>query len=410
MTKVEEKFFDFIKNNIIYIIPIAATILGIVIRYCGFNFQSDDFNSFLNPWWSAISAGGIKGLAQQVGNYNIPYQIITYILTLFPFEALHSYKLFSVIFDFVLAISAALVVKEFDSNNSRLRQVLTYSVVFCSITVIFNSSFWAQCDSIYVSLILLAIYFVHRHKNIAAFVLLGAAFAFKLQTVFILPVFLYLYISNRKISILHFLLIPVTDIVMCLPAVFLGRNFSDIFTIYVDQTDYGKQIQMNCPNFWALICDRNDTTYYYLFKTISIAIAVLALGIGLSLIIHKSIDLMNRENFLLTSIWTVFTCVMFLSSMHERYGYLLDILTIIYAVFIFKRVWLAVLCNLVSLRGYCFYLFTYDVLDIKLTAIIYTATYAYVTYLFIKEVIMNGKKLEISKKIDEAKVITNHTA
>lgn len=398
MTKVEKKFFDFIKNNIIWIILIAVTILGVIIRFCGFNFQSDDFNSFLNPWWSTISAGGIKGLANQVGNYNIPYQIITYILTLLPFGSLYSYKLFSVIFDFILAISAALVVNEFDKNKSLLKPALTYTAVFCSITVIFNSSFWAQCDSIYVSLILLAIYFLHRHKNIAAFVLLGSAFAFKLQTVFILPLFLYIYISNRKISILHFLLIPVTDIVLCLPAVLLGRKFSDIFTIYLVQTDYGNQIQMNCPNLWALICDRNDTTYYYLFKTISIAIAVLILGVGLALIIYKETDLMNRENLLLTSIWSVFTCIMFLSSMHERYGYLLDILTIIYAVFMFKRVWLAVLCNLVSLRGYCYYLFTYDVLDIKLTAIIYMATYAYVTYLFIKEVILNGKRLDNTKK------------
>lgn len=398
MTKVEKKFFDFIKNNIIWIILIAVTILGVIIRFCGFNFQSDDFNSFLNPWWSTISAGGIKGLANQVGNYNIPYQIITYILTLFPFGALYSYKLFSVIFDFILAFSAALVVNEFGKDKSLLKPALTYTAVFCSITVIFNSSFWAQCDSIYVSFILLAIYFVHRHKNIAAFVLLGTAFAFKLQTVFILPIFLYIYISNRKISILHFLLIPATDIVLCLPAIFFGRKFSDIITIYLVQTDYGKQIQMNCPNLWALICDRNDITYYYLFKTISIAIAVLILGVGLALIIYKGTDLMNCENFLLTSIWTVFTCIMFLSSMHERYGYLLDILTIIYAVFMFRRVWLAVLCNLVSLRGYCYYLFTYDVLDIKLTAIIYMAAYVYVTYLFIKEVILNGKRLDNTKK------------
>ena len=183
---------------------------------------------------------------------------------------------------------------------------------------------------------------------------------------------------------------------MCLPAVFLGRNFSDIFTIYLEQTKFGSQIQMNCPNLWVLICDGNNSSYYFLFKTISIVFAVLALGIGLSLIIYKGIDLLNRENFLLTSIWSVFTCIMFLSSMHERYAYLFDILTIIYAVFAFKRVWLAVLCNLVSLRGYCYYLFTYDALDIKLTAIIYTTAYAYVTYLFTKEVIIDGKRQAVA--------------
>jgi hypothetical protein len=107
----------------------------------------------------------------------------------------------------------------------------------------------------------------------------------------------------------------------------------------------------------------------------------------------------NRSNFLLVSIWTVFTCLVFLSSMHERYGYLLDILTIIYAVVTVKRVWLPVLCQLVSLRGYCFYLFSYDVLDIKIVAVIYIAVYAYVTYMFVKDVVLDGAKLKATTNV-----------
>lgn len=400
MTKIEKKFFDFIENKIIYIVFFAATIIGIVVRMAGINFQSDDFNSFLNPWWSQISAGGVQGLANQVGNYNIPYQIITYIFTLLPFGSLAAYKLISIIFDFLLAFSAGLVVYSFDEKKSKLKAVMTYVVVLCSITVILNSSFWAQCDSIYVAFILLAIYFTKKDRNILTFVMLGIAFAFKLQTIFIIPVFIFYYVSTRKISILHFLIIPVVDIIMCLPAVFLGRNIMDIFTIYADQTDYGKQIQMNCPNFWAFICDRNNSEYYYLFKNFSIALAVLIIGIGIALVIYKKVDMSNTNNFMLASIWTVFTCLMFLSSMHERYGYLLDILTIVYAFVAAKHIWLPILCQLVSLRGYCFYLFTYDVVDIKLVSVLYIGVYAYVTYLFIKEVVLKGedtKKLTLKK-------------
>jgi hypothetical protein len=156
---------------------------------------------------------------------------------------------------------------------------------------------------------------------------------------------------------------------------------------------------MNCPNLWALICDRTDTTYYYLFKNLSIVLAVLVLGVGLALVIYKRVDMSNRSNFLLASIWTVFTCLVFLSSMHERYGYLLDILTIIYAVVTVKRVWLPVLCQLVSLRGYCFYLFSYDVLDIKIVAVIYVAVYAYVTYMFVKDVVLDGAKLKATANV-----------
>lgn len=402
MTKIENKFFDLIRKHILLIFVVAVTAFGIAIHLCGIDFQSDDYVSFLFPWWVEIEESGLWGLATQIGNYNIPYQIITYLFTLTPLGPLYSYKALSIAFDFVVALSAALLVYSFDGKKSYLKPVLTYGLVFCSMTVVLNSSFWAQCDSIYVSFILLSIYFLKEEKNIQSFVMLGIAFAFKLQAVFILPVFLFYYVCTRKTSILHFLIIPAVDFVMCLPAIILGRNPLDIITIYAEQTDYGKLIQMNCPNIYAFMCEGNDMNNYYLFKTLSIVLTITVLGAGLCMLIYKRTDLTDKQNFLLASIWTVFTCIMFLSSMHERYAYLLDILTIIYAVVYAKRVWLPIVCNLVSLRGYCYYLFAYDVLDIKITAIVYIAVYAYVSYIFLKDVVMNGKKMDEKLQIKTA--------
>ena len=402
MTEIEIKFFDRIRKNIILIFLGAITLLGIAIHLCGIDFQSDDYVSFLFPWWVEIEESGLWGLATQIGNYNIPYQIITYLLTLTPLGPLYSYKALSIFFDLVLAVSAALLVYSFDSKKSHLKPVFTYALVFCSMTVVLNSAFWAQCDSIYVSFILLSIYFLKKEKNIPSFVMLGIAFAFKLQAVFIFPVFLFYYVCTRKTSILHFLIIPAVDFVMCLPAIILGRNPLDIITIYAEQTDYGKLIQMNCPNIYAFICDGNDMYNYFLFKTLSIVLTITVLGAGLCMLIYKRTDLTDKQNFMLASIWTVFTCIMFLSSMHERYAYLLDILTIIYAVVYAKRVWLPIVCNFVSLRGYCYYLFAYDVLDIKVTAIVYIAVYAYVSYIFLKDVVMNGKKMDEKLQIKTA--------
>lgn len=285
-----------------------------------------------------------------------------------------------------------MLVKSFSKTDVKIKSVITYALVFCSLTVVLNSAFWAQCDSIYVSFIILAIYFIKKDKNILSFVMLGLAFAFKLQFIFILPVFLFYYVSTRKISLLHFLIIPVVNLIMCLPSLFFGRNIFDTFTIYMEQTDYGKLIQMNCPNIYAFMCNGGDPSNYYLFKTFSIVLTVTVLGIALALVIYKKVDLTDNQNFLITSIWTVFTCLIFLSSMHERYTYLLDILLIIFVILTGKRVWLAVACNLVSLRGYCYYLFEFEALDLKTTAVIYVSLYAYVTYMFVKDVVFKNEK------------------
>lgn len=393
MTKIESKIIDVIRNNVVVIFLCAVTFCGIVMRIFGLKFQSGDFQSFLNPWWQQISAGGLQGIAHQVGNYNIPYQIITYLLTFLPYGALYSYKLLSIIFDFFLALAAALCVLSFCKSNKKIKASLTYAIVFCLITVVLNSAFWAQCDSIYVTFILFSIYFLQKDKSIPSFIFLGIAFAFKLQTVFILPVYLYYYFTTRKFSILNFFFIPLVDFVMCLPAVLLGRPLSDILTIYLEQTDYGKLLQFNCPNLYAIICDGANTYYYTYLKNFSIFLTFAILGAGLVMVIYRRVNMKNTENFLLSAIWTVFTCIMFLSSMHERYGYLLDILAIIYAITMCKKIWLPIACTLVSLRGYSFYLFGYEVLDLRTTAVIYFTVYVIFTYQFFRDVIKNGEKL-----------------
>lgn len=373
---------------------VIVTALGLVLRFCGMNFESGDFQSFLNPWWFKIQAGGFGDLSTQVGNYNIPYQIVIFLMSRTGIKPLLAYKLLSVIFDVVLAVSAGLLASEACKKKSSFLPLAVYSVVFCSLTVIFNSAFWAQCDSIYVSFILLAIYFTMKDRHITAFVMLGIALAFKLQVVFILPAFFYYYFTSKKISLLNFLLIPAVDIVMCLPAVFAGRPFADIFIIYAEQTDYGKLIQMNYPNIYAFMCDGGNTVYYSLFKGFSIALTMIILCVGLLLVIRCKTDMTDLRTFLAVSIWTAFTCLMFLSSMHERYSYLLDVLLIIYALSYRRHFVPLAICSLISLRGYCFYLFDgFEALPLKITAVINIGVYLYLTFCFVRY-ILNEKKAD----------------
>ena len=392
MTKYERKFFDFIQKHILLISFFVVTACGIFIRMSGMDFKSGDYNCYLQPWWSTIEQAGIQGLGSQVGNYNIPYQIIIYLFTLLPFGPLASYKILSMIFDILLACSSAMLVETFSKNYTKIKGLITYSFVFCSLTVILNSAFWAQCDSIYTTFILLAVYYLHKKKNILSFIMLGLAFAFKLQVIFILPVFLFYYVSTRKISLLYFFIIPAVNFVLCLPAVFFGRSIVDILKIYIEQTDYYKEIYMNCPNLYAFICNYDNTQHYELFKNFSILFTLVVLGLALTLLIYKKVDLSDKQNFLITSMWTVFTCIMFLSSMHERYTYLLDILLIVYVIVTAKRFWLPIACNMISLRGYTHYLFGIKAFDFKTIAIIYISIYAYVTYVFIKETVLEGQK------------------
>ena len=233
MTKTERKLFELVRNNILTILFFAVTVFAVAIHFCGIGFESGDYKSFLKPWWDIIKIGGVGGLSRQVGNYNIPYQIITFIMTLFPWEPLVAYKSLSIVFDFIMAGSVMLLITEI--TKSKLYALVGYTLTICSLTVLLNSSFWAQCDSIYVTFIILSLYFLIKDKTALSFIMLGLAFAFKLQMIFILPVFLFYYVLSKKVSIINFLIIPAVDFLLCLPAVLFGRNIMDIFTIYANQ-------------------------------------------------------------------------------------------------------------------------------------------------------------------------------
>lgn len=399
MTKIESKVIDFMRKNIIFIVLIFVTVFAIIMRMTGLDFESGDYKDFLLPWYNMIAPRGIGSMATQIGNYNIPYQFYIAICTDLPISPLYAYKLLSIVFDFVLALSSALLVYELTGKKSLVKPAIAYSVILCSINVIFNSSFWGQCDSIYVAFIILSIYFLIKHKNIASFVMLGIAFSFKLQTVFILPFFLLYYFMTKKCSILHFLIVPATDFLMCIPALIFGRNIKDLISIYVTQTDYGKQIQMNCPNIYSIMCEKTSAENYYLLKPFAIMLTFSVLLIVFAVLIRKGIDLANHKTMLMTALWSVWTCLMFLPSMHERYPYLLDIIAIILALVSYKYIWTAVLCNLCSLRGYCFYLFKFDGCDARFVAIAYIVAYAYFTYLLLKDSVYM-KKSSLDKKLD----------
>ena len=126
------------------------------------------------------------------------------------------------------------------------------------------------------------------------------------------------------------------------------------------------------------------------------------------IIIYKKVDLKNLETFLPTTAWTVFTCIMFLSSMHERYGYLLDIILIVYAAVSAKHLWIPIVSMLISLRGYCYYLFSYELINLKFTAIIYTALYVYITFLLVKTIFGAKSSIMFLQKQFKIKHILNN--
>lgn len=352
MFKFEEKVINFCKKNYIILFVILITFLAFFVRFKMLDFASYDYNNFLKPWFDDLkSNGGLKGLATYKGDYNAPYMTILALLTYLPINSLYSIKFVSIVFDFLLAISSGLLVKELVKQNKKIYFVLTYAILLFVPSVLLNGAYWCQCDSIYTTFIVLSLLFLVKEKYIPSFIMLGLSLSFKLQFIFILPLYLILYVMKKKFSILNFLIIPIVDIVLCLPAIIYGKPILDCLTVYFKQTaTYSKSLVLNFPNIYQIFTGNVD-----IFYTLGEVITIFVCALTLMYILYKKIKF-NSEKILLLGIWFITTLTFLLPGMHERYLFVGEVLSILYFIVYRKNGFFMLFVNLCPMITYSIFL------------------------------------------------------
>lgn len=300
MTKIEQYIYDWIKKNLGLLCVIAVTAIRLWICFYLRRFESGDFQHDLQPWFEEIKAnGGWQAMKQQVGNYNILYQMIIAGMTYLPFKALYLYKGLSIFFDFLLAGACGLFVCRLRDSEPQMLFAGVYAAVLLLPVTYLNSAAWAQCDSIYIAFVIMALCFLFEKKYVPSFLLLGMALAFKMQMIFILPFFLFYYFLEKKYSILNFILILVGWYGLSIPGILMRGNWLEPYQLYFQQTDTHRLMWLNFPSFWILVGDN-----YEMLKKPAILITVSVLGMALVYAMYKGKRLEQPSAFLQMAAWT----------------------------------------------------------------------------------------------------------
>lgn len=331
--------------SLIAVLGIAAAFL--VRAFC-FPYVSQDYLIFLRYWIDDFrTAGGFAGLSENIGNYNIPYRVFLAAISGAEGNHLAFIKLFSVFFDIVLAFSAMNLVRIYtrtgnlltcDAENppcSDAKPLAAFLAVLLLPTVIADSSLWGQCDSIYVSLALLGLYLGLADRPWLSVVCVAASFAFKLQAVFVLPIFIVLWMK-KKLHWYHFLAFPAVYLLMMLPAVIAGMPLNEALLLYTTQTgSIGAGYSYNAPSLLAVI-DAGRTALASLNTETAVPIvskcAIAAAALAIAAILLNSY--VNRKRFsdreiILTAALLSLAVPYLLPHMHDRYFFTADILTLV---------------------------------------------------------------------------------
>ena len=99
---------DLLKLIIIFLV----TLISISIRISGVGIVSEDMEICLMRWFYRIKInGGLKALALNIGDYNMPYLTIMAVLTYIPINPIISIKIISISFDYILAFFCVKLLK-----------------------------------------------------------------------------------------------------------------------------------------------------------------------------------------------------------------------------------------------------------------------------------------------------------
>lgn len=371
----EKRILEWVEKHIYYLYIIAITIVSIAIRYGFRDFVSGDMVSFLLPWYEVIDAnGGINSLQEQVGDYNLLYQTIIAFFTYLPLDAIYKYKILSGIFDYLLAAAAGYFIYDISKENKVRNGLLAYTIVCLSPLVFLNSACWGQCDSIYTFFCVASLVLFMKERYGWAFLAYGIAFCFKFQTIFLLPFYLFAYLIKKSFSILNFLWIPGAMVIVGIPALIMGRGIKDTFLIYLSQTETYTAMFLNYPSFWRLILVNNQEEIAQMMKMPAILFTVAALG-GLMFVWLRQKAEMEAKTMVYMAFIVVFTCVLFLPAMHERYGFLYEILSIVLVFLYPKTLGLSLALHILSMRTYGYFLFDTTIGNYYLMSVVNVIVY-----------------------------------
>jgi len=327
----------------------AIIVLAVILRCALFGYRSSDYILFLNPWYGFIkSHGGFAALKYPFGDYAVSYLYLLALATYIPFSNIVVIKSISIIFDLVLALFTYLIV--------RLKYEKTFIAIFAVLLILFtptvfiNSALWGQSDSIYTSFSVGGLYFLLRKQSIWAFVLFGLAISFKLQAIFLFPL-LFVLLITKQVHIKYFVIIPGVFLISILPAYFLGRGLMDLLNIYPVQMNEYHGLNLFAPNIFQWI----PPTSLKFWRTVGILLAFSAVVI-LSLVVLASRRKVTNAIILKLAFIFVLIVPFLLPGMHERYFYLADVISLIYAFYFPDYFYVVILIQISSLLSYISFL------------------------------------------------------
>jgi Gpi18-like mannosyltransferase len=336
-------------------LPIIGLIgLAFVIRLLLMPFTNYDTEGYAR-WYDFIVRNGIRSaLGQNFAIYTPPYLYLLSLVTLTQgvIPKIIAIKLIPIFFDLVNALLIFKILR-LKYGVGKI-PYLAAAVFLLAPTVIMNSALWGQIDSLYTCFLLACVFLLLTDRPLPAMIVFGVALSVKAQAAFLGP-FLLLIALKKRIPWYAFGLVPLTYLVVMLPAMLAGRTLWDVLTVYLNQAAELQIPSHNAPNWYIFV----PQSTYPVSMPVGLLITILISIIWVY--VHTRRNSSNKhEMVLLAALISVALMPFLLPKMHDRYFYPADVMSIILA-FSAPQFWFIPICyQVISSLVYSIFLFEAD--------------------------------------------------
>lgn len=319
--------------------------LALLLRFKLRTFESMDYLSHVKFWYQTIS-DGIESLGMNISDYTPPYLYFLYIISkIMPhLENIVAIKIPATISDLVMAGYVFAIVR-LKYKEGPVPWLAFFAILFAP-TVVLNSAYWGQVDSLYTFALVACIYYVLKEKKFLAGLAFGIAFAIKLQSIFFIPFILVLWLKKRM-TWKELLLTPGVYLLAILPSWVLGQSFLDLISIYIVKNEVCLRLVHNAPSLYNWL---PQSKYAVLFPY---GLALFAGVCGVFLwVVQKSRVKLSRALIIQLALTSVLVLPFFLPKMHDRNFYPADVISIIFGFYFPNLFIVPLVVNLTSYLSY----------------------------------------------------------
>ncbi|MBI2410060.1 DUF2029 domain-containing protein [Candidatus Kaiserbacteria bacterium] len=334
------------------LVALGLAALNIIARISWYPVVVSDYIYFVKPWFEELRTHpGLTAFGSPFADYAPGYLYLLKFLTVIPVSSLISAKTLSFAFDLLIAYFGYLILARTSRRAARKDILVLAALVLLSLpTVMMNSSLWGQSDSLYSAGVMATLYFMLAASPLAAAIAYGAAISFKAQALFFAPVFIGYFLRER--ANWKFLLIPpLLFVLSVIPAWIAGGSLGYWLFIYLVQAEKYPYLSVSAQSLFAflqpLALSETATNIFFWLGLLAAAGAAAAI-----IYIMKWQGKLSAQFVVLISLASTLLIPYLLPRMHERYFYLADILSVLYAFFRPNRWFIPVLVVGTSLASY----------------------------------------------------------